>query len=147
MKYQGLIGFALGSLAGASCTYFILKKRFEAKLTEEIEDVKRVYSKDELKFTTKDTSTYSAEYITSSSLKEGEELNKAIDNAVSTYIPKECLPSKEEEEKVLTMLNPSEDPDIPYLISDDTYVDTKPNYTKETLHYYAGDELIADEYL
>ena len=150
MKYQGLIGFALGSLAGAFSAYFILKKRFETELEAEIEDVKKVYSKSELNFHTEDTKTYSAAEkgfngFTSSSLKEGEELSKAIDNAVSTYIPKECLPSKEEEEKVLTMLNPSEDPDIPYLISDDTYVDTKPNYTKETLHYYAGDEVIADE--
>lgn len=152
MKPIGVIIFVAGAATGGLSAYFILKKKFDADLKEEIEDVKRVYSnekKEELNFTTKDTTTYSVGTFNSSIAEEAKPVEEAVNEVIENYIPKEKaeLADEIEENRRLGMLNPSEDPDFPYLISEDTYVETKENYSKDILHYYAGDHVVADDEL
>ena len=151
MKYKGIIFFALGAAISGLSVYFFLKARFDAELKEEIEDVKRTYSKPELKFETKDKDTYSD----GTTLKVDSNINITTSPYISSittipttlYTPKSIDEEDVKENKELGMLNPGEDPDFPYLISDDTYVETKENYGKDVLHYYAGDGVIADDEL
>lgn len=140
MGYAGLIGFIFGGAVGSGLTAFILKKKYDDRLAEEIEDVKKVYSRE--KEEKSDTDKFD---ISLSSDNRTYSVAPSFPSEPSTVtIPSDYFP-KEEEEKIVERISPSESPSFPYLISDDTYVDTNLTYSKETLHYYNGDGVIADE--
>lgn len=150
MKPIGVIIFVAGAATGGLSAYFVLKKKFDADLKEEIEDVKRVYSKEKLN---EHVEVKDDTYSDGTTLKVDSNINITTSPYISSitcipttlYTPKPIEEEDIKEAEKLGMLNPGEDPDFPYLISEDTYVDTKENYSKDVLHYYAGDQVIADE--
>lgn len=152
MKYSSIICLVLGAALGSSGTYIFLKKKYDRQLQDEIDDVKKVYSKvTEAHIKVEDDTYSTGKVIKGESTIMTSPYTSSITTVPTTlYIPKEG-PDEDDiteyREKELGMLHPGEDPDFPYLISDDTYVDTKENYAKNVLHYYAGDQVIADDEL
>ena len=141
MGYAGLIGFIFGGAVGSGLTALILKKKYDDRLAEEIEDVKKVYSRKKEEKVDTDRLDISVSSI-DSSYSSG---NTSYREPSTVTVPFNYFPKEEEEEKIVERISPSESPSFPYLISDDTYVDTNLTYSKETLHYYNGDGVIADE--
>lgn len=146
MKYKEAVIFMLGGLVGAFSAYIFTRKYYENLLKIDMEQIEeeKPPKMDIKDFATVDTNTYSSSngYVTSSIASVIPDNMTVIPPPDITYIPDE---EEIEEKRKLGMLNPSEDPDFPYLISDTTYVETKENYSKDILHYYAGDGVIADE--
>ena len=144
MGYAGLIGFIFGGAVGSGLTALILKKKYDDRLAEEIEDVKRVYSRERSKEEEEKSDTAKLDISVSNTDRTYSSGNTSYGEPSTATVPSDYFP-KEEEEKIVERISPSESPSFPYLISDDTYVDTNLTYSKETLHYYNGDGVIADE--
>ena len=152
MKYPMLVGFALGAGISGLSAYLITRAYYENLLKIDMEQIEeeKPPKMDIKDFSTVDTNTYSSSngYVTSSIASVIPDNMTIIPPPDISYIPKECLPSDNDQlDGGVERLYPGEDPDFPYLISDDTYVDTKENYGKDVLHYYAGDGVIADDEL
>lgn len=127
-------GVAIGGGAGYFVTKKILEQRFEADLNEQIAEVKEYY-----KLLRKD-----GEY--SQLVKPAEELVELpkYEDVISEYSGEE-----ETEEEETVMVEPESDeernPDEPYVISVDEYMNDHEEYDKNTVTYFEADDVLVDE--
>lgn len=127
-------GVAIGGGAGYLITKKMLEARFEADLNEQIAEVKEYY-----KLLRKE-----GEY--SQLIKPTEEsvIQPKYEDVISEYSGEES----EEEEAVMVEPDSDEeerDPNEPYVISVDEYMNDRENYDKNTVTYFEVDDVLVDE--
>ena len=135
MNTRDLIFFASGGLIGAFLMYFIINEKYKNESEESVQAVRDYYKRkaEEMQEETKQKV-----------LKYCENDEAVVEEMVKTSGILDSIYSDCTDEEIIDEA-PSEPVDAPILISEDTYVDTKPAYTKELLHYYFGDDVLTDE--
>lgn len=164
-----LAAFSVGTGLGALVTYLLAKKQFEAELVKEIQDVKTNYRslrKEDYESFTDYSSKNRPEVIKDEALAslevnailEHAKLNEEMKTQVEQYQSESVFnrfEHKEPEDKHLIPADANETlfenlkatrtEDKPYLISIDEYHDEFNHWQKQSVTYFAGDNIIAYE--
>ena len=129
-----IISFIFGAVAGSVATYFVMKQQMEPELEVVYEP------NDEIKERIKEDSEKNVDnerkVVTESTKQEDEQHKKAYEN----IIRKHNHQLKKPEVDIKEMLNRK-----PYLISEEDYATTNLNYDKDSMTYYAEDDVLTDD--
>lgn len=137
MKCKGLISFVFGAGIGSVCTYYFVNRFYERQIDVEVHAVRDYYENkysDKIKADNIDQGTNN---------DEEEEIDKKINThqlkrpAISRDIvdyTKYAVDSDKESNKDSEAPKPKEFPK-PYMISEDEYSDTHPEYRKRSVIY------------
>lgn len=164
-----LAAFSVGTGLGALVTYHLAKKKFEAELEKEIQDVKdnyRILRKEDYESPTDYLSKNRPDLIKDEALAslevnailEHAKLNEEMKTQVEKYQSesvfnrfehkepedKHLIPS-DANETLFETLKATRTKDTPYLISVDEYHDEYNHWEKQSVTYFAGDNIIAYE--
>ena len=129
-----IISFIFGTVAGSIATYFVMKQQMEPELevVYEPNDEIRERIKDDFE---KKVNT-ERKVVTESTKQEDEQDKKEYENIVRKYNHQ----LKKPEVDIRDMLNKK-----PYLISEEDYATTNLNYDKDSMTYYAEDDVLTDD--
>ena len=129
-----IISFIFGAVAGSITTYFIMKQQMEPELEVVYEP------NDEIKERIKEDSEKKVDterkVVTESTKQEDEQDKKEYENIIRKYNHQ----LKKPEVDIREMLNKK-----PYLISEEDYATTNLNYDKDSMTYYAEDDVLTDD--
>lgn len=129
-----IISFIFGAVAGSIATYFVMKQQMEPELEVVYEP------NDEIKERIKEDSEKKADterkVVTESTKQEDEQDKKEYENIIRKYNHQ----LKKPEVDIRDMLNKK-----PYLISEEDYATTNLNYDKDSMTYYAEDDVLTDD--
>lgn len=129
-----IISFLFGAVGGAVATYFVMKQQMEPELEVVYEP------NDEIKERIKDDFEKKADterkVVTESTKQAEEQDKKEYEDVVRKYNHQ----LKKPEVDIREMLNRK-----PYLISEEEYATTNLNYDKDSMTYYAEDDILADD--
>ena len=129
-----IISFIFGAVAGSIATYFVMKQQMEPELEvvyEPNEEIKeRIKEDSEKKVDTE------RKVVTESTKQEDEQDKKEYENIIRKYNHQ----LKKPEVDIREMLNKK-----PYLISEEDYATTNLNYDKDSMTYYAEDDVLTDD--
>ena len=129
-----IISFIFGAVAGSIATYFVMKQQMEPELEVVYEP------NDEIKERIKEDSEKKADterkVVTESTKQEDEQDKKEYENIIRKYNHQ----LKKPEVDIREMLNKK-----PYLISEEDYATTNLNYDKDSMTYYAEDDVLTDD--
>ena len=129
-----IISFIFGAVAGSIATYFVMKQQMEPELEVVYEP------NDEIKERIKEDSEKNADterkVVTESTKQEDEQDKKEYENIIRKYNHQ----LKKPEVDIREMLNKK-----PYLISEEDYATTNLNYDKDSMTYYAEDDVLTDD--
>ena len=129
-----IISFIFGAVAGSIATYFVMKQQMEPELEVVYEP------NDEIKERIKEDSEKKVDterkVVTESTKQEDEQDKKEYENIVRKYNHQ----LKKPEVDIREMLNKK-----PYLISEEDYATTNLNYDKDSMTYYAEDDVLTDD--
>lgn len=129
-----IISFIFGAVAGSIATYFVMKQQMEPELEVVYEP------NDEIKERIKEDSEKKADterkVVTESTKQEDEQDKKEYENIIRKYNHQ----LKKPELDIRDMLNKK-----PYLISEEDYATTNLNYDKDSMTYYAEDDVLTDD--
>lgn len=129
-----IISFIFGAVAGSIATYFVMKQQMEPELevvyepNDEIRE--RIKEDSEKKVDTE------RKVVTESTKQEDEQDKKEYENIIRKYNHQ----LKKPEVDIREMLNKK-----PYLISEEDYATTNLNYDKDSMTYYAEDDVLTDD--
>lgn len=129
-----IISFIFGAVASSIATYFVMKQQMEPELevvyepNDEIK--KRIKEDSEKKVDTE------RKVVTESTKQEDEQDKKEYENIIRKYNHQ----LKKPEVDIREMLNKK-----PYLISEEDYATTNLNYDKDSMTYYAEDDVLTDD--
>ena len=129
-----IISFIFGAVAGSIATYFVMKQQMEPELEvvyEPNDEIKERINEDFLKKV--DTER---KVVTESTKQEDEQDKKEYENIIRKYNHQ----LKKPEVDIREMLNKK-----PYLISEEDYATTNLNYDKDSMTYYAEDDVLTDD--
>lgn len=129
--------FTLGALAGSITTYFVVKKRCENLIQEEIDSVKEVFSR-------------------RPAVNEGDDESQKLARLVRRYdkvgrphlVPDDPRPSLDEvmaEEAYQNHPVDSNEDEGPYIISIEDFSEGCPNYDKLSFNYYELNDVLTDD--
>lgn len=129
-----IISFIFGAVAGSIATYFVMKQQMEPELevVYEPNDEIKERIKDDLE---KKVNT-ERKVVTESTKQEDEQDKKEYENIIRKYNHQ----LKKPEVDIRDMLNKK-----PYLISEEDYATTNLNYDKDSMTYYAEDDVLTDD--
>lgn len=158
--WQGAVIFAMGAVSGAVGSLFYLRKDFEKKVNDEIEARERIKTefddKEDEKQRIRDAATidsktsraiieregYSSDNVTAMIRNERTEAPRGLKTHSTGR--KNVVFSIDENGEVDD--SPSEGPaDVPYGISSEDFIGTRPEYDKTTLTFYMNDLTMANE--
>lgn len=129
-----IISFIFGAVAGSIATYFVMKQQMEPELEVVYEP------NDEIKERIKEDSEKKVDterkVVTESTKQEDEQDKKEYENIIRKYNHQ----LKKPEVDIREMLNKK-----PYLISEEDYATTNLNYDKDSMTYYAEDDVLTDD--
>lgn len=129
-----IISFIFGAVAGSVATYFVMKQQMEPELEVVYEP------NDEIKERIKEDSEKNVDterkVVTESTKQEDEQDKKEYENIIRKYNHQ----LKKPEVDIKEMLNRK-----PYLISEEDYATTNLNYDKDSMTYYAEDDVLTDD--
>lgn len=129
-----IISFIFGAVAGSIATYFVMKQQMEPELEVVYEP------NDEIKERIKDDFGKKVDVerkvVTESTKQEDEQDKKEYENIIRKYNHQ----LKKPEVDIREMLNKK-----PYLISEEDYATTNLNYDKDSMTYYAEDDVLTDD--
>lgn len=129
-----IISFVFGAIGGAVATYFVMKHQMEPELEVVYEP------NDEIKERIKDDFEKKADterkVVTESTKQAEEQDKKEYEDIVRKYNHQLKKPDVD----IREMLNRK-----PYLISEEEYATTNLNYDKDSMTYYAEDDVLADD--
>ena len=129
-----IISFIFGAVAGSIATYFVMKQQIEPELEvvyEPNDEIKeRIKDDFEKKVNTE------RKVVTESTKQEEEQDKKEYENIIRKYNHQ----LKKPEVDIRDMLNKK-----PYLISEEDYATTNLNYDKDSMTYYAEDDVLTDD--
>ena len=129
-----IISFIFGAVAGSIATYFVMKQQIEPELEVVYEP------NDEIKERIKEDSEKKVDterkVVTESTKQEDEQDKKEYENIIRKYNHQ----LKKPEVDIREMLNKK-----PYLISEEDYATTNLNYDKDSMTYYAEDDVLTDD--
>ena len=129
-----IISFIFGAVAGSIATYFVMKQQMEPELEVVYEP------NDEIKERIKEDSEKKVDterkVVTESTKQEDEQDKKEYENIIRKYNHQ----LKKPEVDIRDMLNKK-----PYLISEEDYATTNLNYDKDSMTYYAEDDVLTDD--
>ena len=129
-----IISFIFGAVAGSIATYFVMKQQMEPELEVVYEP------NDEIKERIKEDSEKKVDterkVVTESTKQEDEQDKKEYENIIRKYNHQ----LKKPEVDIRDMLNKK-----PYLISEEDYATTNLNYDKDSMPYYAEDDVLTDD--
>ena len=129
-----IISFIFGAVAGSVATYFVMKQQMEPELEVVYEP------NDEIKERIKEDSEKKVDterkVVTESTKQEDEQDKKEYENIIRKYNHQ----LKKPEVDIREMLNKK-----PYLISEEDYATTNLNYDKDSMTYYAEDDVLTDD--
>ena len=129
-----IISFIFGAVAGSIATYFVMKQQMEPELEvvyEPNDEIKeRIKDDFEKKVNTE------RKVVTESTKQEDEQDKKEYENIIRKYNHQ----LKKPEVDIRDMLNKK-----PYLISEEDYATTNLNYDKDSMRYYAEDDVLTDD--
>ena len=129
-----IISFIFGAVAGSITTYFVMKQQMEPELEVVYEP------NDEIKERIKEDSEKKVDterkVVTESTKQEDEQGKKEYENIIRKYNHQ----LKKPEVDIREMLNKK-----PYLISEEDYATTNLNYDKDSMTYYAEDDVLTDD--
>ena len=129
-----IISFVFGAVGGAVATYFVMKQQMEPELEvvyEPNEEIKERIKEDfEKKVDTE------RKVVTESTKQAEEQDKKEYEDIIRKYNHQ----LKKPEVDIREMLNRR-----PYLISEEEYATTNLNYDKDSMTYYAEDDVLADD--
>ena len=129
-----IISFIFGAVAGSIATYFVMKQQMEPELEVVYEP------NDEIKERIKDNFEKKVDterkVVTESTKQEDEQDKKEYENIIRKYNHQLNKP----EVDIRDMLNKK-----PYLISEEDYATTNLNYDKDSMTYYAEDDVLTDD--
>lgn len=129
-----IISFIFGAVAGSIATYFVMKQQMEPELEVVYEP------NDEIKERIKEDSEKKADterkVVTESTKQEDEQDKKEYENIIRKYNHQ----LKKPEVDIREMLDKK-----PYLISEEDYATTNLNYDKDSMTYYAEDDVLTDD--
>lgn len=129
-----IISFIFGAVGGAVATYFVMKQQMEPELEvvyEPNEEIKERIKEDfEKKVDTE------RKVVTESTKQAEEQDKKEYEDVIRKYNHQ----LKKPEVDIREMLNRK-----PYLISEEEYATTNLNYDKDSMTYYAEDDVLADD--
>ena len=129
-----IISFIFGAVAGSITTYFVMKQQMEPELEVVYEP------NDEIKERIKEDSEKKVDterkVVTESTKQEDEQDKKEYENIIRKYNHQ----LKKPEVDIREMLNKK-----PYLISEEDYATTNLNYDKDSMTYYAEDDVLTDD--
>ena len=129
-----IFSFIFGAVAGSIATYFVMKQQMEPELEvvyEPNDEIKERINEDFLKKV--DTER---KVVTESTKQEDEQDKKEYENIIRKYNHQ----LKKPEVDIREMLNKK-----PYLISEEDYATTNLNYDKDSMTYYAEDDVLTDD--
>lgn len=138
-----VLTFVSGAVIGAGLTYIILNKQFNARVDEEVESVKeyarRKIEESQVKeinmsSTTEKTTDEILEHMPTPSYKHHDILDQ--DDEFDDEI---------DEDKWAEYNNPNDRMKMPFIISPEDYSNTMLHFDKETLYFYEGDGVFADD--
>lgn len=163
------LAFGVGSVLGAVVTHRLAKKKFEAELEKEIQDVKdnyRILRKEDYETPTDFVQKNRPDLIEDEILRSMEvntiiehaKLNEEMQDEVEQYQTgsifnrfehkdpedKHLLP-EDANETLFENLKATRTEDTPYLVSVDEYHDEYNHWQKMSVTYFAGDNIIAYE--
>lgn len=129
-----IISFIFGAVAGSIATYLVMKQQMEPELEVVYEP------NDEIKERIKEDSEKKVDterkVVTESTKQEDEQDKKEYENIIRKYNHQ----LKKPEVDIREMLNKK-----PYLISEEDYATTNLNYDKDSMTYYAEDDVLTDD--
>lgn len=129
-----IFSFIFGAVAGSIATYFVMKQQIEPELEvvyEPNDEIKERIKEDfEKKVDTE------RKVVTESTKQEDEQDKKEYENIIRKYNHQ----LKKPEVDIIEMLNKK-----PYLISEEDYATTNLNYDKDSMTYYAEDDVLTDD--
>ena len=129
-----IISFIFAAVAGSIATYFVMKQQMEPELEVVYEP------NDEIKERIKENSEKKVDterkVVTESTKQEDDQDKKEYENIVRKYNHQLKKPDVDIKE----MLNRK-----PYLISEEDYATTNLNYDKDSMTYYAEDDVLTDD--
>lgn len=129
-----IFSFIFGAVAGSIATYFVMKQQIEPELEVVYEP------NDEIKERIKEDSEKKVDterkVVTESTKQENEQDKKEYENIIRKYNHQ----LKKPEVDIRDMLNKK-----PYLISEEDYATTNLNYDKDSMTYYAEDDVLTDD--
>ena len=116
-----IISFIFGAVGGAVATYFVMKQQMEPELEVVYEPNEEIKER---------------KVVTESTKQAEEQDKKEYEDIVRKYNHQ----LKKPEVDIREMLNRK-----PYLISEEEYATTNLNYDKDSMTYYAEDDVLADD--
>ena len=129
-----IISFIFGAVAGSIATYFVMKQQMEPELEVVYEPNDEI--KERIKDDFKKKVNTERKVVTESTKQEEEQDKKEYENIIRKYNHQ----LKKPEVDIRDMLNKK-----PYLISEEDYATTNLNYDKDSMTYYAEDDVLTDD--
>lgn len=129
-----IISFIFGAVAGSIATYFVMKQQMEPELEVVYEPNDEI--KERIKEDFEKKADTERKVVTESTKQEDEQDKKEYENIIRKYNHQ----LKKPEVDIREMLNKK-----PYLISEEDYATTNLNYDKDSMTYYAEDDVLTDD--
>lgn len=129
-----IISFIFGAVAGSIATYFVMKQQMEPELEVVYEPNDEI--KERIKEDSEKKVDIERKVVTESTKQEDEQDKKEYENIIRKYNHQ----LKKPEVDIKEMLNRK-----PYLISEEDYATTNLNYDKDSMTYYAEDDVLTDD--
>ena len=129
-----IISFIFGAVAGSIATYFVMKQQMEPELEVVYEPNDEI--KERIKEDFEKKADTERKVVTESTKQEDEQDKKEYENIIRKYNHQ----LKKPEVDIKEMLNRK-----PYLISEEDYATTNLNYDKDSMTYYAEDDVLTDD--
>lgn len=129
-----IISFIFGAVAGSIATYFVMKQQMEPELEVVYEPNYEI--KERIKGDFEKKVNTERKVVTESTKQEDEQDKKEYENIIRKYNHQ----LKKPEVDIREMLNKK-----PYLISEEDYATTNLNYDKDSMTYYAEDDVLTDD--
>lgn len=129
-----IISFIFGAVAGSIATYFVMKQQMEPELEVVYEPNDEI--KERIKEDFEKKVDVERKVVTESTKQEDEQDKKEYENIIRKYNHQ----LKKPEVDIREMLNKK-----PYLISEEDYATTNLNYDKDSMTYYAEDDVLTDD--
>lgn len=129
-----IISFIFGAVAGSIATYFVMKQQMEPELEVVYEPNDEI--KERIKEDFEKKADTERKVVTESTKQEDEQDKKEYENIIRKYNHQ----LKKPEVDIREMLDKK-----PYLISEEDYATTNLNYDKDSMTYYAEDDVLTDD--
>ena len=134
MKFNGIIGFVIGAVAGSSVTWYIIKKKYNQEAREEVEAV-RAYYKEKYGEVTMDNKEEKEAEPASSIAEKATNANEAMASLKKYYtVPDE--PDNKEGDKMSSCA---------YVITPEQFASTREYYAKNSLSLWSDGVITEDD--